>query len=284
MTVRLDEVVIARVYWEKNENSCVLAIDRDEQAIFNGENLAKKHPKRFDIKWEKFSNLQNLITTDKLTNKFKNLEIAGVVMDLGVSSPQLKEGTRGFSFQVDGPLDMRMGFNEFSAYSLVNEAKEQKLADIIYIYGDEYHARKIARNIVKTRAKAPIRTTKELTYIVHQAIGCEKIGTINSATKTFQALRIAVNDELYELQEGLKCALSILSKGGRLVVVTFHSGEDRIVKKFLQEHTKIVDEVILHKVTKEEIQRNPRARSAKLRGCTKIKKFNIDVETRVNGK
>ena len=247
------------------DNSCfVLGLDRDIEAINVGKVFEKEYPTRFRIKHTKFSDIDSSIPKE-----FSYLPIGGVVLDLGVSSPQLDKGERGFSFQAEGDLDMQMGLNEFSAFDLVNIAKEEKLADIIYIYSDEHQARRIAKAIVKRRQVSPIKTTFELANIVHKAKGITKIKGINSATKTFQALRIAVNNEMYELEQCLKKSLKLLVEGGCLVVVSFHSGEDRIVKKFLKANSKELRETRLIKVTKEEVKANPRARSAKLRLAVK---------------
>lgn len=161
----------------------------------------------------------------------------GVVMDLGVSSMQLDRAERGFSFQKDGPLDMRMGRSGRNAADLVAEADEAELADILYLYGEERAARRIARAIVTERAKAPIETTRALARIVESCLPRPKPGQSHPATRSFQALRIAVNDEFGELVAGLEAAERVLRPGGKLAVVSFHSLEDRIVKRFLAERS-----------------------------------------------
>jgi 16S rRNA (cytosine1402-N4)-methyltransferase len=160
--------------------------------------------------------------------------VAGVVMDLGVSSMQLDRAERGFSFQKDGPLDMRMGAEGPSAADLVNSLAEEELADILYNYGEERASRRIARAIVTARAKAPIATTRALARIVEGCLPRAKPGQSHPATRSFQAIRIAVNDEFGELVAGLEAAERALAPGGRLAVVSFHSLEDRVVKRFLQ--------------------------------------------------
>lgn len=204
-----------------------------------------------------------------------------ILMDLGVSSMQLDTPDRGFSFQTDGPLDMRMDQStERSAYHLVNESREDNLADIIYRYGEEHRSRKIARAIVAAR---PLQTTQELRQVIHDAIG--NGGRTDSATLTFQGIRIAVNEELRALEDALPKAAAQLKPGGRLVVISFHSLEDRIVKNYFRTITtpevspitgQPISSVSFKSVTKKpaiaqatEIESNPRARSAKLRAVEK---------------
>jgi len=208
----------------------------------------------------------------------------GVVLDLGVSSMQLDRPERGFSFQKDGPLDMRMGQDGPSAADLVNTAPEETLADILYHYGEERASRRIARAIVAARAEAPIETTLRLAEIVARQLPRPKPGDSHPATRSFQALRIAVNTEFEQLAEGLAAAERALKPGGKLAVVTFHSLEDRIVKRFLQlasgaepaanryapartQETPRFALATRKAVTADadEVAANPRARSAKLR-------------------
>lgn len=206
----------------------------------------------------------------------------GVVLDLGVSSMQLDRAERGFSFAADGPLDMRMGRDGDSAADLVNAADESHLADILFHYGEERAARRIAREIVRARAEAPIATTARLAGIVERCLPPRKTGQSHPATRSFQAIRIAVNDEFEQLVAGLEAAERILKPGGWLAVVTFHSLEDRIVKRFFQlgvggkssnrhaparpdERARWVARNKGLTASGDEIRRNPRARSATLR-------------------
>ena len=212
--------------------------------------------------------------------------VDGVVMDVGVSSMQLDEPDRGFSFRNDGPLDMRMGRHGPTAAEVVANASETDLANIIYIFGEERHSRAVARAIVTARKQAPVTTTRALAEIVAKVVR-SKAGDIHPATRTFQALRIFVNQELDELHLALTAAERVLKPGGRLVVVSFHSLEDRMVKNFLSQRAKsgggsrhqpeiaqIPPSFIIltrRPVTPDEQESaaNPRARSAKLRAGTR---------------
>jgi 16S rRNA (cytosine1402-N4)-methyltransferase len=212
--------------------------------------------------------------------------VAGIALDLGPSSPQLDDPARGFSFRGDGPLDMRMARHGTTAADLVNTLPEAALADIIFLYGEERFSRRIARAVLAARAAAPIRRTGELAAIVRKVVPAQP-GGIDPATRTFQALRIAVNDELGELERGLAAAERLLAPGGRLVVVSFHSLEDRRVKTFLRQRSAAAPRGSRHLpaaggetaasfslLTKKavrpgeaELTRNPRARSARLRAA-----------------
>lgn len=218
-------------------------------------------------------------------------KVDAIVLDIGVSSMQIDEAARGFSFAKDGLLDMRMSQNGLSAADIVNTWSEEDIADILWLYGEERRSRKIARNIVNARKSAPITTTFALKNIIHQSFNAKERATskIDVATRSFQALRIAVNEELEELKKALNEALSWLNIGGRLVVVSFHSLEDRIVKQFMAEKAGKIERV--NKYAKEqsevstyslltkkvitaqedEITLNPRSRSAKLRALIKNK-------------
>jgi 16S rRNA (cytosine1402-N4)-methyltransferase len=207
----------------------------------------------------------------------------GVVLDLGVSSMQLDQPERGFSFMADGPLDMRMSGQGTSAADIVNAASEAELADILFHYGEERASRRIARAIVKARAERPITRTRELATLVESCLPRPKPGQSHPATRTFQALRIAVNDEFGQLVAGLEAAERALKPGGRLAVVSFHSLEDRVVKRFLQHRSGTAGRGSRHAPEQaraaprfdspgksvdadaEELARNPRSRSARLR-------------------
>ncbi|HKD46312.1 MAG TPA: 16S rRNA (cytosine(1402)-N(4))-methyltransferase RsmH [Rhizomicrobium sp.] len=254
----------------------VLGIDRDPEAIVRGQALVEHFGGRLTLVEGEFSRM------DEFTE-----ETDGVVLDLGVSSFQFDTPARGFSFREEGPLDMRMSLAGESAADLVNESEERDLAHVIARYGEEKNARRIARAIIAAR---PIVTTTQLARIVSDAQGPKAQSlSIHPATRTFQALRIRVNDELGELERGLGAAMRILAPEGRLAVVSFHSLEDRIVKQFLSRHSQARprasrhapeqrhDAAALRLLTKspqtpskDEIQRNPRARSAKLRFAERL--------------
>lgn len=244
----------------------VIGFDRDPDAVKN----AQTHP-RLRIVHDDFSNLDSEGPAD------------GVMLDIGVSSMQLDQAARGFSFQADGPLDMRMAQAGESAADFVNTADESVIADVIYRYGEETQSRRIARAIVAAR---PVETTLQLANIVRKAIGQKPGAKKDSATKTFQGLRIHINRELDELEQGLEAAERALKPGGRLAVVTFHSLEDRIVKSFLRRRSggapaasrhlpersdgpppsfEAVGKAVRAGVAEQE--RNPRARSATLRSA-----------------
>jgi len=259
----------------------VWAIDRDPRAIEAADALKEECQPRFHFIQGRFSEMDRLLSHQGVH------QVNGVALDIGVSSMQLDEARRGFSFQQDGPLDMRMSSAGESAADVVNTYAQDDLADLIYIYGEEPKSRRIAKVIVETRAEKPITRTLELADIVRRATGPGKPG-IHPATKTFQALRIHVNDELGELERGLAAAERVLAPEGRLAVVTFHSLEDRIVKRFFDDrcgrrakvnpsrHMPVVAAVgpkpsfaqkmkKAIKPTDAEIATNPRSRSAKLR-------------------
>ena len=254
----------------------VIAIDRDPSALALGADLVRKTAGRLTLVEDRFSNL------DSIARAQGHDAVDGVVLDIGVSSMQLDRAERGFSFRLDGPLDMRMSGAGPTAADVINMAGERDLASIIYILGEERFSRGIARAIVKARAEAPIASTRRLADVVAGAVR-SRPGDIHPATRTFQALRIFVNDELGELARALIAAENILRPGGRLVVVSFHSLEDRIVKTFLaarsetrggSRHAPEVKRAapsfaVLTKrpvvANDDEIARNPRARSAKLR-------------------
>src|SRR6185437_14706950 len=211
-------------------NCKVIAIDRDQSAIALGADLVEAAQGRLTLTEDRFSRL------DSIAREMGYAAADGVVLDLGVSSMQLDRPERGFSFRHDGPLDMRMGIEGASAADVVNAAAERDLANIIFLLGEERHSRAIARAIVRAREQAPIETTRALADLVASVVR-SRPGDIHPATRTFQALRIFVNDELSELTTALAAAERILKAGGRLAVVTFHSLEDRIVKSFLSERS-----------------------------------------------
>ena len=208
----------------------VWAIDRDPDAIARGHEIAGQLGQdRLQLVEGGFGDMVALLAERGVE------QLDGVVLDLGVSSFQIDEAERGFSFRHDGPLDMRMSRHGQSAADLVATLGETELADIIYRYGEERLSRRIARAIVTARALQPIETTLQLASIIRAVMPPDRTGRIDPATRSFQALRIYVNDELGEIQRGLEAAAFLLAPGGRLVVVSFHSLEDRIVKRFMIE-------------------------------------------------
>lgn len=252
----------------------VVALDRDPDAIAAGQALVSKSERRLVLVQDRFSNLDQAV--DQLVD--------GVVLDIGVSSMQLDEAERGFSFRHDGPLDMRMGQHGPSAADIVNRATPQHLARVFAILGEERHSGRIARMIERRRASRPFTRTLELADAIETTIGRKPGERIHPATRTFQALRIHVNDELGELAEALLAAERVLKPGGVLVVVTFHSLEDRIVKRFITDRgsrpagSRHLPDVPGEAPTFErlggmvaaseaEAEQNPRARSAKLRAA-----------------
>lgn len=259
----------------------VIAIDRDPAAIAAGRALEAASKGRLRLSNGPFSQLQNCL------NEHAIERINGVVFDLGVSSMQLDQAERGFSFAHDGPLDMRMSAAGESAADVVNNLAERELADVIFEFGEERRSRAVARAIVGARTQAAIETTGQLSAIVAHVIGHG--GRIHPATRTFQALRIYVNREIEELRHGLIAAERVLADNGRLVVVSFHSLEDREVKRFLRQRSgrghgasrhqppQVEAEKptfrMLHrgavKASDQEIRRNPRARSARLRAAVR---------------
>src|ERR1700731_4009675 len=206
----------------------VIGIDRDRCAVAGGFDLVDRSAGRLTLVEDRFSNLGEICAAQGVSL------IDGVVMDVGVSSMQLDEAGRGFSFRLGGPLDMRMGHDGPTAADVIARASEANLANIIYIFGEERHSRSVARAIVAARKQSPITTTRALADIVAKVVR-SKPGEIHPATRTFQGLRIFVNAELDELHLALSAAENVLKPGGRLVVVSFHSLEDRIVKNFLVE-------------------------------------------------
>jgi 16S rRNA (cytosine1402-N4)-methyltransferase len=262
----------------------VVAIDRDPDAIKRAAPLAEEFGDRFAIVEGCFGDMATLLPEAGYD------AIDGVMLDIGVSSFQLDEAERGFSFQEDGPLDMRMARSGESAADVVNTYGEEELANIIYEYGEERKSRRIAAAIVKDRAEKPFLRTKDLAGLIERILGRPPVRkgqrAVHPATRTFQALRIHVNDELGELKRGLMGAEAILKPEGRLVVVSFHSLEDRIVKNFMAERSGNLAGGSRHmpgpvsagpaptfsqknkgavKPGEEEMGRNPRSRSSRLR-------------------
>jgi 16S rRNA (cytosine1402-N4)-methyltransferase len=262
----------------------VIALDRDPDAIAAGQVLAERYAPRLRLIEGRFGDMAELLSAEGVD------EVDGVALDLGVSSMQFDQADRGFSFRASGPLDMRMERSGPSAADLVNEADEAELADIIWRYGEERKSRRVARAIVEARRQKPIETTGELAEIVRRAVGPQGRDESDPATRTFQALRIAVNDELGELERGLAAAEQVLAPGGRLAVVSFHSLEDRAVKQFVRARAGRVPAPSRHAppraqdraatlsdLTRKpvlpsagEIAENPRARSARLRVAEKL--------------
>ena len=210
----------------------VWAIDRDETAIARGAGLAARYPGRLHLLHGRFGDMLTLLTEAGVH------ALDGIVFDVGVSSFQIDDPARGFSFQGDGPLDMRMGRHgpgsDLTAAVLVNTLAERDLADLLFQLGEERASRRVARAIVTARSEAPIVTTGSLAGIIRAVLPPDKSGH-HPATRSFQALRLRVNDELGEIERGLAQASGLLRPGGRIVVVSFHSLEDRIVKRFMTE-------------------------------------------------
>lgn len=264
----------------------VIAIDRDPSVQKRAEELKQLYNSRFEFKLGTFSEINSLISE----------RVNGVVFDIGVSSMQLDDGYRGFSFSKEAPLDMRMSMKGISAKDIVNTCSETELANILFTYGEETKSRQIAKRIIEYRINKEIETTTELAEIIYTVLP-KRFGKIDPATKSFQALRIAVNDELEQLKEGLIGGANLLLSEGRIVVVDFHSLEDRIVKLFFRENSAPKEHVSRYKeslplapsnnklfyftskallASEEEIKINPRARSAKLRYAIKREEQNYE--------
>ena len=261
----------------------LMAIDKDPAAIaFAAERFADEP--RFSIEHGSFARLQSFVEQRGLLG-----QVSGVLLDLGVSSPQLDDPERGFSFVHDGPLDMRMDTSRGeSAADWINRASEQEIADVIFRYGEERFSRRMARAIVAEREQSPITTTARLARIIAEANPRWEKGK-NPATRAFQGIRIHINRELEDVERCLDQALEVLAPGGRLVVISFHSLEDRIVKRFIRRHVKgdehlppgvpVTDAMLKRrlksagkaiKAGRDEVERNPRARSAVMRVAIKL--------------
>lgn len=260
----------------------VLALDRDPTVRPAAEALGRLYPARFTFTQARFAELEAAVGDAGLS------QVDGVALDVGVSSMQLDQPERGFSFQADGPLDMRMGDSGPSAADAVNHLSEDELADVIYYYGEERRARQIAARIVACRAERPLTRTTELAALVVEIV--RGAGPKHPATRTFQALRIFINDELRELYHALCAVERVLRPDGRLAVVSFHSLEDRLVKEFLVQRAGAQSAGSRHlppvesdlpepsfkllwrgakKAGRQELAANPRARSARLRAATR---------------
>ncbi len=279
----------ARAILEKA--GCTLwAIDRDPEALARGASLVRQFPARLHLVEGSFGDMLNLLGQHGVS------ALDGVVLDLGLSSFQIDDASRGFSFRHTGKLDMRMGRGGLSAADLVASLKEEDLADTLYQFGEERLSRRIARAIVKARAEAPIETTTQLANIIRGVVPPSRDG-IDPATRSFQALRIRVNDELADIERALNAAATLLNPGGRLVVVSFHSLEDRIVKRFFADAAGRAPAPSRHdprglaaaaaprfklltsralRPRQSEIAANPRARSARLRAMQRLTR---DIET-----
>lgn len=271
-----------RAILDANAGCNIIAVDRDQSAIDLAQGWRDRYGDRLRLVHGAFSDLQGHLQSLGIE------KVSAIILDLGVSSMQLDQGERGFSFRFDAPLDMRMDRSRGqTAADVVNHTPEKELADLIYLYGEERHSRRIAAAIVKARLIAPITTTRQLSEIIRSVVHVSPRDKIDPSTRTFQALRIAVNDELGELERILAISEELLEQGGRLIIVTFHSLEDRIVKNFLNERAKPTPSPsrylpdlpqknsqtfeLLHRkaiaASADEISRNPRSRSAKLRAA-----------------
>ena len=279
----------------ENTNCDVYGFDRDPEVLKYANKLKERYKNRFKFFQKKFSEIDNMLSKKNYSKK----RIKGMIFDLGVSNLQLTKKDRGFSFKLDGPLDMRMSKEGVKAFDVINNYSCEKLSNIFYNFGDEVFSRKIARNIIRFRKISPITSTLELADIIRKAIPGKK-KKIDKATKSFQAIRMFINDEITELNKGLIASEKFLRYDGILCVVSFHSKEDRIVKNFLNvcqgksklftskflppcEISKNSFEIITKKPitpSTEEVALNPKARSAKLRIAKRTKSntvFNHEV-------
>jgi 16S rRNA (cytosine1402-N4)-methyltransferase len=246
----------------------IVAVDRDREALNRAEARLKTVGANYSLVLSDYRQIAEVLDSQKIE------KVQGIILDLGLSSNQLDESGRGFSFKNDEPLFMTFAEPKdkplVTAQTVLNGWGEETLADIIYGYADERYARRIAKKIVEAREEKEIKTTNDLVEIISEAVpAVYRRGKIHFATKTFQAIRIAVNDELGALQEGLEKGFAKLSSGGRMSVISFHSGEDRIVKNYFRDKAKEKKAILINKkpivASSEEISKNPRSRSAKLR-------------------
>jgi 16S rRNA (cytosine1402-N4)-methyltransferase len=252
----------------------IYGFDEDRDALMHAEGVLRKagcETKTFN---------KNFRTIKETLGESKVADVDGVLFDLGVSSYQIDESGRGFTFKKDEPLKMTLGKNKknyvFNALDVVNEWEEESIANVIFAYGEEKYSRRIARAIVEKRLEKPIKTTGELAEVIKNAVPASyRHGRIHPATRTFQAFRIVVNDELGALREGLQGAWQVLRPGGRLAVISFHSLEDREVKQFMKLKGSLKEGLLINKkpieASDEELKNNKRARSAKLRIIEKIR-------------
>lgn len=292
LSIRADGIYIDATFGRGGHSRAILAglgprgrllvIDRDPEAIAVAQELSQTYP-QVSVVHGAFADLEMIARREGLHG-----QVAGILLDLGVSSPQLDRAERGFSFAKDGPLDMRMDPTQtLNAADWINAAPEKEIARVLYEYGEERHSRRMARRIVEERKSEPIRSTGRLAEIVKEANPAWEKDK-HPATRAFQGIRIFINSELEQLSRGLEQALAILARGGRLVVISFHSLEDRIVKKFIAMQTKgdnfprdlPVTQSMLNPTLRAlgkairpgtaEVARNPRARSAVMRVAEKI--------------
>jgi 16S rRNA (cytosine1402-N4)-methyltransferase len=251
----------------------IIAVDRDSEALKRAEERLKNLKANYSLILSDYRNIDTVLDNQKVK------EVQGIILDLGLSSNQLDESGRGFSFKNNEPLFMTFASPgdkpTVTAETVVNQWGEGTLADIIYGYADERYAKRIAKKIIEERKVKEIKTTNELVEIIRQAVpAIYRRGRIHFATKTFQAIRMAVNDELGALKEGLEKGFERLSKRGRMSVISFHSGEDRIVKNYFRDKAKEKKAILINKrpiiSSQTEISKNSRSRSAKLRIIEKI--------------
>ena len=256
----------------------VIAIDRDPDAIAAGQSLCREYDDRLTLLEGRFSQIRSLLASINVPY------VDGIVFDFGVSSPQLDDADRGFSFRFDGPLDMRMEKSGTDASDFINTASEKDIADILWQFGEERASRRIARAIIDAREETDITTTFQLAKIIRAVMPRPKLGQIDPATRSFQAIRIYINNELEEIRAALPAAMACLKPGGKLAVVAFHSLEDRLVKTFimneagkaprpsrhlpdLEEHPPRLKMITRKPIipSDDEMHQNPRSRSARLR-------------------
>ncbi len=300
-TVLLNETIDGLLGLEKAGNENLVVLDGTYGGGGHSREVCKRFPGTRIIALDQDSNVlpnvdvdcnitihnENFRNMDKVLKKVLEKEeekVDGIILDLGLSSDQLESSGRGFSFVKDEPLLMNLKSTkenpspedgELTARDIVNDWQEESLEQIIYGYGEEKFAKRIARGIVEAREDREIKTTFDLVKIIERSVpAVYRKGRLHFATRTFQAIRIAVNDELGALKEGLEKGFGVLNKGGRMAVISFHSLEDRIVKRFYKEREKEGTAILITKkpiiATKEEIKNNPRSRSAKLRILEKI--------------